>query len=100
MDSRPPSPVQPPLLPRTARALHAAIAGLALGGAERIVLDWARRLEPPWTPHLIVLRDHPHEWAVPSTLAVTRLHGTDVIPRLTQVGNAIAQSDVPVCVCA
>jgi hypothetical protein len=76
-----------------------AIAGLALGGAERIVLDWARRIQPPWTPHLIVLRDHVHEWPVPPSVPITRLGGVDVHARLAQIGSAIARSAVPVCVC-
>src|SRR5687767_14484241 len=64
---------QPPLVAGAPAELHAAIAGLALGGAERIVVDWARRIQPPWTPHLIVLRDHTHEWPVPPAVRVTRL---------------------------
>ena len=37
---------QPPLAAQTPAELCVAIAGLALGGAERIVLDWARRIQP------------------------------------------------------
>ena len=90
---------QPPLLASPPVTLTVAIAGLALGGAERIVLEWARRVQPPWTPQLVVLRDHPHEWPVPSSLIVTRLHGVDVLPQLRTIGHAIAKSTVPVCVC-
>jgi glycosyltransferase involved in cell wall biosynthesis len=94
-----PSPVQPPLLARAPLELYVAIAGLALGGAERIVLDWARRIQPLWTPHLIVLRDHADEWPVSSSVKVTRLGGVDVMPRLARIGAAISRSAVPVCVC-
>lgn len=99
LDIQPRPTTQPPLLAASPAELHVAIAGLALGGAERIVLDWARRVEPPWTAHLIILRDHACEWAVPSFLKVTRLGGVDVLPQLTRIGRAIAQSAVPVCVC-
>jgi glycosyltransferase involved in cell wall biosynthesis len=92
-DSQPPLMVQPPA------ELHAAIAGLALGGAERIVLDWAERIRPPWTPHIITLRDHVHEWRVPASVKITRLGGVDVLPQLIRLGRAIAQSAVPVCAC-
>ena len=90
---------QPPLAADAPAELYAAIAGLALGGAERIVLDWARRIQPPWTPHLIVLRDHTDEWPVPSSVRVTRLGGVDVLARLAQIGSTIARSAIPVCVC-
>src|SRR5262245_1160975 len=85
--------VQPPA------ELHVAIAGLALGGAERIVLDWAERIRPPWTPHIIALRDHVHEWRVPASVKITRLGGVDVLPQLIRLGRTIAQSAVPVCPC-
>jgi glycosyltransferase involved in cell wall biosynthesis len=93
VDSQPPLLVQPPA------ELHVAIAGLALGGAERIVLDWAERLRPPWTPHLITLRDHAHEWRVPASMKVTRLGGVDVVAQLIHIGRTIGRSAVPVCVC-
>jgi len=90
---------EPPLIPTSPAELTVAIAGLALGGAEWIVLDWARRIEPPWTAHLIVLRDHAHEWDVPGSIKVTRLHGVDVLQQLTWIGRTIGRSPVPVCVC-
>ena len=99
MERRQPSPVQPALLAKARAELHVAIAGLALGGAERIALDWAQRMQPPLTPRLIVLRDHAHEWPVPPSIAVTRLGGVDVIQQLTRIGASIARGAVPVCVC-
>ncbi len=77
--------------------LTVAIAGLALGGAEKIVLDWASRIHPRWTVHLIVLRDNNKEWPIPSFVKVTRLHGKDIIKRLTQLGKVLARSSNPVC---
>jgi glycosyltransferase involved in cell wall biosynthesis len=79
--------------------LTVAIAGLAFGGAERIVLDWALRIQPAWNVHLIVLREHPNEWTVPSPVRVTRLGGADVLAKLTHLGRRLAESRVPVCVC-
>jgi glycosyltransferase involved in cell wall biosynthesis len=94
-----PTVAQPPLLPRRGDGLSVAIAGLALGGAERIVLDWATRIDPRWRVRLIVLRDHPQEWPVPDSLDVLRLNGQDVARQLGRLGREIAASPVPVCLC-
>ena len=49
---------QPPLRDeRFNNELTVAIASLSIGGAERIVLDWASRISPRWNVHLIVLRN-------------------------------------------
>jgi hypothetical protein len=90
---------QPAVMSLPAGDLTAAIAGLAIGGAERVVLDWAERVQPARRVHLIVLRDHPHEWTVPSSLNVTRLGGVDLPVRLAQLGRRIARGPVPVCLC-
>ena len=76
---------QPPLLALARGELTAALGGLALGGAERIVIDWAVRVQSSWPVHLIVLRDHPHEWPVPPGVRVTRLGGLDAETTLTQL---------------
>jgi glycosyltransferase involved in cell wall biosynthesis len=93
------SATQPPLLPRRSGELTMAIASLALGGAERIVLDWAARLGPPWRAHLIVLRDDRQEWPVPHGVRLTRLHGREVRETLRRLGRELAQSSHPVCLC-
>lgn len=90
---------QPPLMLNGTKELHAAISSLSLGGAERIVLDWAKRIYPRWKAHLIVLRDRDKEWPVPDFVRVTRLHGKGIIERLRAVGVEIAASGNPVCVC-
>ncbi|HXI27992.1 MAG TPA: glycosyltransferase [Vicinamibacterales bacterium] len=90
---------QPPLLAADGRELTVAIASLAIGGAERIVVDWAARVHPAWTVHLVVLRDAPQEWPPPPSARVTRLGGVDVIARLAQIGRAVAERSSPVCVC-
>jgi glycosyltransferase involved in cell wall biosynthesis len=91
--------MQPPLLPRRGGELSVALGGLALGGAERIVLDWAARLQPERQVHVIALRDHDLEWPEPAGVRITRLHGRDVLPRLGQLGREIARSANPVCLC-
>jgi glycosyltransferase involved in cell wall biosynthesis len=90
---------QPAVLDSAAGELTVALAGLAIGGAERVVLDWALRIQPPWSVHLIVLRDHPTEWTVPSSVKVTRLGGAGLPAQLARVGRSVARSRVPVCVC-
>lgn len=75
---------QPPLIAARPRVFHAAIASLALGGAERIVLDWAARTAGTATVRIAVLRDAPAEWPVPPGVEVVRFHGTDVEARLAR----------------
>src|ERR1051326_8915467 len=91
-------PGHPPLQPPEPRELTVAVGSLAIGGAERIVLDWAARMPPAWTVHLVVVRDTGHEWPAPSSARVTRLRGADVVDRLRQIGRHIAANAVPVCV--
>ena len=88
---------QPPLVPVRHSELTVAIGGLALGGAERIVLDWAARVQPAWRVHLVVLRDGRHEWPVPAGIRVTRLGGVGIVEKLEQIGRGVADGDVPVC---
>src|SRR5262245_44963096 len=82
---------QPPLLDLPAVELTAAIGGLAIGGAERIVVDWAARVHAARPIHIVVLRDHPHEWAVPAGVRVTRLGGVDLDAKLTQIARDAAR---------
>lgn len=72
--------VQPPLHAATRERppLGAVIASLAVGGAERIVLDWAQRAaqrQPVW---LCVLHDQPHEWPLPAQVRVVRLRSLNL----------------------
>lgn len=90
---------QPPIATFADAELTVAVAGLALGGAERIVVDWAARIASSWRVHLIVLRDQQHEWAVPDRVRVTRLHGADLWGRLEALGGEIAEGVRPVCLC-
>lgn len=91
--------VQPQLYTPDGDVLWVAIASLALGGAEKIVLDWASRIYPRWKVRIIVLHNQEKEWAVPDFVEVIRLNGTNRIAQLEALGNIIAQSPIPVCVC-
>ena len=90
---------QPILLDAPAGELTAVIASLAIGGAERVVLDWAARAHPARRAHIVVLRDSAYEWPVPASVRVTRLRGVGILEKLHDLGQQIARSDVPVCVC-
>jgi glycosyltransferase involved in cell wall biosynthesis len=90
---------QPDLYLRPSDVLYVVISGLALGGAERIVLDWAIRVYPKWKVHIVVLRDHKQEWSVPNFIGTTRLHNKDIKKNLTLVAKKIARSKIPVCLC-
>ena len=82
---------QPPLLEQERHELTVLVGGLALGGAERIVIDWAARVHAARPVHIVVLRDHAHEWETPPGVRVTRLGGVDLDAKLTHVGRDVAQ---------
>ena len=104
---------QPPVYSFDGRnELMVAVASLSLGGAERIVLDWAARIHPRWRVHLIVLRDRDKEWHVPSYIRVTRVEklfiakGGRITDKdaqrlgiLRSIGAEIAKNVIPVCTC-
>lgn len=96
----PPLPVaQPPVYIPADNELTVAIASLSIGGAERIVLDWAARIYPRWRVHLIVVKDRDQEWPVPEFVRVTRLNNTRITERLEELGKAIAAKPIPVVTC-
>lgn len=90
---------QPPVWLPESSELTVVLSGLALGGAERIVLDWASRVYPRWQTYLIVLRDSSYEWPVPEFIRTTRLHGKQITEKLQRLGQDIARSSNPVCLC-
>jgi glycosyltransferase involved in cell wall biosynthesis len=94
-------PDQPPLLDLPPAEVNAAVATLALGGAERIVLDWAARTAGRHRVRLVVLRDAPNEWSVPSGIEVIRLHGNGApdTTRLAALGAAMAAGGNPLVLC-
>lgn len=104
---------QPPEINAHLRCeISVAIASLSIGGAERIVLEWAARIYPRWKVNLIVLRNRDQEWPVPSFIKVTRVVplGMKVFDykggqheyrmnRLREIGREIAESENPTCTC-
>src|SRR5262245_45581508 len=93
------APVQPPLLDADRPAVSAAVASLALGGAERIVLDWAASCATQYRVRLVVLRKAQAEWPVPHGVEVTRLPGNEVERGLEQCGAEIVAGGNPVVLC-
>ena len=96
--------MQPPLLARERRPiLHAAVASLALGGAERIVLDWAartvRHASRAHAVRIAVLRDTKPEWPIPPGVALIRFHGVAIEARLAIFGAQAAADGSPVVSC-
>ena len=89
---------QPPLLegegsPAQPLLLRAAIASLALGGAERIVLEWAARAARTHGVRIAVLYDTGEEWPVPPGIEIVRFHGQDLDARLAQFGAQTASEN-------
>ena len=73
--------------------LTVVLPSLALGGAERIVLDWVRRLRGRRAVHLVALRTALHEYAVPAHVRLTRCRPSiesslrDLGQELSRAGN-------------
>ena len=95
-------PLQPPRRPRPA-CLHAAVASLALGGAERIVLDWAERAAGTHAVRIAVLRDAAPEWPIPHGIEVVRFHGESIDAQLARFGalaaSELAAGGTPIVTC-
>ena len=90
---------QLPLMPMAPIELTAAISSLALGGAERIVLDWAQGCASRYRIRLIVLHDVQNEWPMPAGIQVTRLCGKALLRELEILGAAIAAGGNRVVLC-
>lgn len=102
-----------PLYVSESNELTVAIASLSIGGAERIVLDWAERIYPRWRVHIIVLRSRAVEWPLPSHVRVTRLEDPDRLEayaaagshhnrrlaQLVALGQEVARGPNPTIVC-
>lgn len=93
------SPGEPALIELGRADVNAVIGSLALGGAERILLDWAANCAKRHRVRIVVLRDLQPEWPVPRGLEITRLGGNDLIPQLEGVGAAMAAAGNPVVLC-
>lgn len=80
--------------------LHAAIGSLALGGAERIVLDWATVAARRHAVRLVVLRPSAVAWKPPADIEIVRLDaGPSLRDALVAQGRAIAESGHPRVLC-
>src|SRR4029077_14118094 len=70
-----------------------------VGATYRTASAWATGVHASWPVHIVVLRDHAHEWPVPPGVRVTRLGGGDLDAGLTHVGGEVAQGVSPVVLC-
>ncbi len=66
---------QAPLLPPLQEELVVVLPALALGGAERIVVDWAARVRGRVRVRLVVLRGLDVEYRLPEGIEVSRIEG-------------------------
>lgn len=72
-----PSPTPEGSASERPRHLFAAVSSLALGGAERIVLDWAARNAKRHRVHLLVTGRAAEEWTAPDGIHVVRATRAD-----------------------
>jgi glycosyltransferase involved in cell wall biosynthesis len=88
---------QPPVAALPPEELTVVLPALALGGAERIVLDWATRLGGRYPVHLALLGEAAPEYPVPPGIRVSRLRdGDGALPALAR---SLAASASPLCLC-
>lgn len=71
-----PSDLGPASFAAAGDELTVVLPSLALGGAERIVLDWIARLRARHAVHLVALRASVHEHALPACVRFTRGNGS------------------------
>lgn len=88
--------------PATQPAVHATcqqspplgvvLGSLAIGGAERIVLDWAAQSRARHDIRLCVLNDQPQEWPVPPGMEIVRLRGSKLDEGLQAFAQGLRQA--------
>jgi glycosyltransferase involved in cell wall biosynthesis len=90
--------LQPPAFRPQTKEMTAIVSSLSLGGAQKIIFDWASRIAPFWDVHLITIRNQTPEFSVPSHIRLTRLGGSDQggYLKLRQIAKKIAASENPV----
>ncbi|TAK42709.1 MAG: glycosyltransferase, partial [Betaproteobacteria bacterium] len=86
-----PSDFGPACFAAPGEELTVVLPSLALGGAERIVLDWIARVRSRHAVHLVALRASVHEHAVPVRVRLTRCNGT-AAAGLSALGKRLAVS--------
>ncbi len=72
------------------------IASLALGGAERILMDWVAAYKRP--TKIVVLWNAPQEYAVPHHVQLTRLNGKNINAELANIARDLKKSNYPFAV--
>jgi glycosyltransferase involved in cell wall biosynthesis len=90
--------LQPPAFCPPTTEMTVIVSSLSLGGAQKIILDWASRIAAIWDVHLIAIRNQPQEFSVPGNIRLTRLGGSgqDGYAKLRQIAKKIAVSENPV----
>jgi glycosyltransferase involved in cell wall biosynthesis len=89
--------LQPAAFQPLTREMTVIVSSLSLGGAQKIILDWASRIAPFWDVHLITIHNQTTEFSVPSRIRLTRLGGGDqACLKLRQIAQKIASSENPV----
>jgi glycosyltransferase involved in cell wall biosynthesis len=90
--------LQPPAFCPPTMEMTAIVSSLSLGGAQKIILDWASRIAPSWRVHLITIRNQAQEFSVPNHIRLTRLGGSgqDGYQKLQQIAKKIAAGENPV----
>lgn len=71
--------------------LGVVLASLAIGGAERIVLDWAAQTQARYRIKLCVVHSQAQEWSVPAGIELLRLDGIDLDRGLEAFAQGLRQ---------
>ena len=76
---------------------HVLLPSLALGGAERIVVDWLNLLSAEHRSRvkLYILFDQTHEHPLPGGVVCIRFHGIEIEARLAALAKAIGATSDP-----
>ena len=86
---------QPPLASPIDEELTVVLPALALGGAERIVVDWAARVRGRIHVHLAVLREHSVQHSPPDGVRLSRI---DAAPgALAAFARTLPASSIVLC---
>lgn len=90
--------LQPPAFCPPTTEMSVIVSSLSLGGAQKIIVDWASRIAQFWDVHLITIRDQRLEFSVPNHIRLTRLGGSgkDGYFKLRLIAQKIAASGNPV----
>ena len=94
---------QPPHFPATHTTLTAVISTLAMGGAEKIVLEWAasvvQHTATRFNVRLVVLRSAECEWPLPPGVLITRLALENPLQQLEALARTLVKAGNPTVLC-